>query len=99
MTRPIAGLCLFAALTCASTAGAQAGCATDTANKKADPFAFADFTWLNGNARTKDSPISTPYFTGEFRADVSYIADFNHPRDHTLVGTSESGRTEEVQVQ
>jgi hypothetical protein len=83
----------------ASSAGAQAGCSADTTNKKPDPFAFADFTWLNGNARTKDSPISTSYFTGEFRADVSFIRQFNNPIDHTLVGTSESGRTSEVQLQ
>jgi hypothetical protein len=71
----------------------------DTTKKKPEPFAFADFTWLNGNARTKDSPLSTPYFTGEFRADVSYIGDFNHPSDHTLSGTTESGRTSEIQLQ
>jgi Putative beta-barrel porin-2, OmpL-like. bbp2 len=82
-----------------SFAGAQAGCAPDSVNRKPDPFAFADFTWLNGNPRTKDSPISTSYFTGEFRADVSYIRQFNNPVDHTLVGTSESGRTSEVQLQ
>jgi hypothetical protein len=39
---------------------------------KADPFAFADFTWLNGNARTKDVPLDTKFFTPEIRADVSY---------------------------
>src|SRR5579863_3380452 len=82
----------------ASTAGAQA-CATDTTWKKPDPFAFADFTWLNGNSRTTDSPLTTPYFTAALRADVSYIGDFNHPIDHTLVGSSESGRTSEIQVQ
>ena len=89
-----AGLPLISA-----SANAQAGCTADTSNKKPDPFAFADFTWLNGNARTKDSPISTSYFTGEFRADVSFIRQFNNPSDHTLVGTSESGRTSEVQLQ
>ena len=99
MTNSLARFSLAGILACASVAHAQAGCSTDTANKKPDSFAFADFTWLNGSARTKDSPISTPYFTGEFRADVSYIGDFNHPADHTLVGTSESGRTEEIQVQ
>jgi hypothetical protein len=31
--------------------------------------------------------------------DTSLIYDFNHPQDHTLVGTSESGRTGEIQVQ
>ena len=74
-------------------------CAADTAGRKADPFAFADFTWLNGNPRTTDSPLRTANFTGEFRGDISYIGSFNHPQDHTLVGTSESGRTGEVQVQ
>ncbi|MGH7593899.1 MAG: outer membrane beta-barrel protein [Gemmatimonadales bacterium] len=72
----------------------------DTATlPKPVPFAFADFTWLNGNSRQKSSVLDTRYFTGEFRADVSFIGDFNHPADHTLAGTSESGRTSEFQVQ
>jgi hypothetical protein len=45
------------------------------------------------------SVLDSKYFTGEFRLDASYIGDFNRPADHTLVGTSESGRTGEVQVQ
>lgn len=65
----------------------------------AEPFTFADWTWLNGTPRTKTAVLDTKAFTGEFRVDVSYIHDFNHPKDHTLVGTSESGRTAEVQVQ
>jgi Putative beta-barrel porin-2, OmpL-like. bbp2 len=67
--------------------------------KAPEPFAFADFTWLNGNARTSESPIDTKVFTGEFRVDVSEINDFNHPKDNTLVGSSESGRTNEIQLQ
>jgi hypothetical protein len=99
-TSALAALTLAAGLQLVgSTAGAQAGCATDTTGKKRDPFSFADFTWMNGNPRTTDSPISTSYFTGEFRADMSFIRDFNDPSDHTLVGTSESGRTSELQVQ
>jgi hypothetical protein len=65
----------------------------------AEPFAFADFTWLNGNSRTHAPVIDTPAFTAELRWDSSYIADFAHPIDHTLSGTSESGRTDEFQVQ
>ncbi|WP_243286361.1 outer membrane beta-barrel protein [Geothrix terrae] len=65
----------------------------------AEPFAFADFAWLNGTPRTKDSVLETKAFTGEFRADVNTVYDFNHPQDHTLVGSSELGRTNEVQVQ
>jgi len=77
-------------------------CAALTAQdtpKPAEPFAFADFTWLNGTCREKDALLDTKYFTGEFRADVNAVYDFNHPRDHTLVGSSELGRTSEVQVQ
>ena len=69
------------------------------APKAAEPFAFADFSWLNGNPRTKDAILDTKYFTGEFRADVNAVYDFNHPKDHTLGGSSELGRTSEVQVQ
>src|SRR5579871_2689249 len=47
--------------------------------KKSEPFAFADFTWLTGNPRTKVSPIDTPAFTGEFRVDTNYTYSFNHP--------------------
>lgn len=72
--------------------------AQNPAPKRA-PFAFADFTWLNGSPRTKDSPLDSKYFTGEFRADVNYVLSFNHPTDHTLVGSSELGRVGEMQVQ
>src|SRR5712692_7378907 len=71
----------------------------DTAKApKAEPFAFADFTWLNGNARTKKSAMDTKFFTPEFRADVDYIYDFNHPQDDTIGGSSEVFRANEVQV-
>jgi hypothetical protein len=65
---------------------------------KAEPFAFADFTWLNGNARTKELPMDTKFFTPEIRADISYIYDFNHPKDDTIGGSSEVFRSKEVQV-
>jgi Putative beta-barrel porin-2, OmpL-like. bbp2 len=66
--------------------------------EKAEPFAFADFTWLNGNARTKESPMDTKFFTPEIRADVDYIYDFNHPKDNTISGSSEVFRANEVQL-
>jgi hypothetical protein len=65
---------------------------------KAEPFAFADFTWLNGNPRTKDTPYATSFFTPEIRADVDYNYSFNHPRDDTIGGSSEVFRHGEVQV-
>ena len=65
---------------------------------KAEPFAFADWTWLNGNPRTKDVPLDTKFFTPEIRADVDYIVDFNHPSDDTIGGSSEVFRASEVHV-
>ncbi|HWC74151.1 MAG TPA: outer membrane beta-barrel protein [Gemmatimonadales bacterium] len=64
----------------------------------AEPFAFADFTWLTGNSRTTESPLATPAFTGELRVDVNYVHDFNHPQDDTIVGSSEIFRSREVQL-
>jgi hypothetical protein len=66
---------------------------------KSAPFAYADWTWLNGNPRTKDTPMATKYFTPEFRADVNYILDFNHPQDDSMGGSTESFRSDEVQVE
>jgi hypothetical protein len=63
-----------------------------------EPFSFADFTWLNGNARTKDIPMDTKFFTPEIRADVDYVYDFNHPKDDTIGGSSEVFRSNEVHV-
>jgi hypothetical protein len=63
-----------------------------------EPFAFADFTWLTGNARTKESPMDTKFFTPEIRADIDYIYDFNHPKDDTIGGSSEVFRANDVQV-
>jgi hypothetical protein len=81
-----------------ATAQGAASALPDSQPRRA-PFAFADFTWLNGTSRQSVSVLDTKAFTGEFRADVSYIAQSHHPKDHTLVGTSESGRTSEVQLQ
>jgi Putative beta-barrel porin-2, OmpL-like. bbp2 len=69
-----------------------------TDNAKAEPFAFADFTWLNGNLGPKELPFDTKFFTPEIRADVDYIYDFNHPIDDTIGGSSEVFRAQEFQV-
>jgi hypothetical protein len=65
---------------------------------KAEPFAFADWTWLNGNSRVKDPPFDTKFFTPEVQADVDYIIDLNHPKDDTIGGSSEVFRAYEVQL-
>jgi hypothetical protein len=66
---------------------------------QAEPFAFADFTWLNGNTRQKTSLIDNKYFTGAVIVDTNYIYSFNHPKDHTLDGATSAGRTNEFHVQ
>ncbi len=72
--------------------------APGSASPKAEPFAFADFTWLTGNARTKDTPYATAFFTPEIRADVGYVYDFAHPKDDTIGGSSEVFRSNEVHL-
>ena len=63
------------------------------------PFAFGDFTWLNGSPRNKDTVLDTKFFTPEIRFDTHYMEDFNQPVDHTIVGATESFRSGEVQIE
>ncbi len=72
--------------------------ATPSKPQPAEPFAFADWTWLNGNPRTKDAVFDSKFFTPEVRADVAYHYDFNHPQDDTISGSSEVFRSNEVSL-
>jgi hypothetical protein len=63
------------------------------------PFDYGDFTWVNGTSREHGTPLDTKYFTPELRLDANYVYDQNHPADHTLDGSCETGRTNEIQVQ
>lgn len=64
-----------------------------------EPFSYADFTWLNGNGRVTEPVVKNDWFTAQLMADVNYTYSFNRPRDHTLVGACEVGRTNEIQLQ
>jgi hypothetical protein len=66
---------------------------------KVEPFSDADWTWLNGNPRTKDIFWDTKFFTPEIRFDTNYVFDFNHPTDHSIGGSSELFRSQEVQLE
>jgi hypothetical protein len=72
--------------------------ATPTKPAKAEPFAYADWTWLNGTPRTKTPAFDSKFFTPEIRADVDYVYDFAHPKDDTIGGSSEIFRSNEFQV-
>ena len=65
----------------------------------AEPFAYADWTWLNGTSREKEKPWDSKFFTPEVRFDTHYILDFNHPRDDTMGGSTEVFRSNEVQME
>jgi hypothetical protein len=67
--------------------------------KAAEPFAFADFGWLNGNSRQTEFPLETSFFTGQFIFDSNLVYSLMNPADHTLVGSTNTGRTNEVQVE
>jgi hypothetical protein len=82
----------------AQTPPAPTPVASPAPTKKADPFTFADFTWLSGNPRTKESPMDSKFFTGEFRMDTNYTYSFNKPQDDTISGSSEIFRSGEIQV-
>jgi hypothetical protein len=63
------------------------------------PFAFGDFTWLNGSPRNKAPVFDTKFFTPDIRFDAHYMQDFNRPKDHTIVGSTESFRSSEFQLE
>ncbi len=63
------------------------------------PFAVGDIGWMNGNTREKAPIFDTKFFTPEIRFDSNYLQDFNHPVDHTIVGSTEEFRSGEFQIE
>src|SRR5262245_4733740 len=62
------------------------------------PFAWGDFRWMPGGYAPSDSPLKVGPFTGEFRVDTAYHYSFNNPQDHTISGSSEVFRHDELQL-
>jgi hypothetical protein len=71
--------------------------ASSTGRDNFTPFAYADFSWLNGTARNKNAVLDTKFFTPEVRFDTHFMEDFNQPVDHSMGGSTESFRSGEVQ--
>jgi len=65
----------------------------------AEPFAYADWTWLNGTARNKDAVWDSKFFTPEIRFDTHFVSSLNHPKDDTLGGSTEIFRSNEIQLE
>jgi len=83
----------------AATAAATTPTFEPQTQTKADPFSYADWTWLNGTSRNKDTPLATKYFTPEVRFDTNFMVSYNQPKDHTMGGSTESFREGEVQLE
>jgi len=100
---PVAGTLAAATLPAASPAGGAAVMPSQETSpakpQKVEPFSDADWSWLNGNPRTKDIYWDSKFFTPEIRSDITYTYDFNHPADHSMGGSSEIFRSNEVQVE
>ena len=62
------------------------------------PFAVGDLGWMNGTSRATTPVFDTNFFTPEVRFDVNYLQSFNHPNDHTIVGSTEEFRSGEFQI-
>src|SRR5271156_3863084 len=99
-TVPVAPLVAAPAAQVATTAEAStsANATAEATPAKIEPFSDADWTWLNGNPRTKEIFWDTKFFTPEIRSDTVYVYDFNHPTDHSMGGSSELFRSQEVQL-
>jgi hypothetical protein len=63
-----------------------------------EPFAFGDFTWLNGNDRRHTQLLDSKYFTGSFMLDMNYTYSNQHPIDNTVVGSTALARNNEFEV-
>ena len=74
---------------------APASPAPPAEEKASEPFAFGDFTWLNGNNRQKTAVLDSEYFTGSFMLDVNYTMSNQRPIDHTVVGSTALARDNE----
>jgi len=87
-----------AAVAVAQTPSETTTAAAATTGKIA-PFSDWDWTWLNGNPRTKEPAFDSKFFTPEIRADISYTYDFNKPIDNSIGGSSEIFRSNEIQLE
>jgi len=79
-------------------ASTQPAPAVDQPPSKPAPFAFGDFTWMNGQSRQKSQPLSNSIATVNLYLDTYYGYSFNQPRDDTIVGSGAVGRNTEWQI-
>lgn len=61
---------------------------TPASEEPSAPFAFADFTWLNGYDRRHKALLDTDLVHPIFLADTNYTYSFARPIDQTVVGST-----------
>lgn len=66
--------------------------------EKSQPFAWGDFTWVQGSSRLHNQVLDSKYFTGDITMDMNYNYNFNRPIDHTQSGSTACFRTNELNV-
>lgn len=82
-----------------SGAFAQTSTVDTTLNqKKSEPFAWGDFTWIQGSNRQKRSVLTSRYFTGALTMDCNYNYSFHQPIDHTNSGSTATFRSNEFNL-
>ena len=55
--------------------------------------------WMNGTPRENAPIFDTKFFTPEVRFDAYYAQSGNHPKDHTIDGSTEEFRSGEFQIE
>src|SRR5579859_4548711 len=71
----------------------------EAAQPASAPFAFGDFSWLNGTSRKTSPPlIDSKYFTSDITFDLNYSHSYNNPIDNTVVGSTALARNNELQL-
>lgn len=71
---------------------------TDTTPPLSEPFAFADFSWINGNNRQDTKIFDSKYFSGDATIDVNYTRSDNNPIDNTVAGSTALARNNESTI-
>lgn len=62
------------------------------------PYAWADWSWVQGNSRLSKQVLDSKYFTGDMTIDVNYNYNFARPIDHTQTGSTAAFRCNELNV-
>jgi hypothetical protein len=72
---------------------------TPASSEPSAPFAFGDFTWLNGGDRRHKPLLDTDYVSPIFLADINYTHSLSVPIDHTVIGSTALFRNDEVALE